>query len=87
MQPIPDQPDLLVAPVAQASPDLWVGGDPVTNWSTAANWTNGVPALSSDVFFQTNGAATDTSTINNIVSSRRKAKRFTAGRRPSRTAP
>ena len=50
-----------------ASTDLWNGSAGDMKWSTAANWTNGVPDATTDVYFQSIGAATDTYTINNIV--------------------
>jgi hypothetical protein len=57
----------LLAWRAQAAATSWRGGGADLNWSTPANWSGGIPAAASDVFFNTNGVVLD-SAANNIVS-------------------
>jgi chitinase len=48
-------------------PNIWAGGGSNQNWSTSANWSNGVPIATADVCFLTNAAAATQGTVNNIV--------------------
>ena len=50
---------------AQVSNDVWTGGGPGTNWSTANNWTLGVPpmGINSNVFFSNTPPGAYTSTV------------------------
>jgi autotransporter-associated beta strand protein len=53
---------------ARADTNLWTGASGTdANWSTAGNWSNGVPTAATQVFFGTNAAVSDTYTVNNIV--------------------
>ena len=47
--------------------DIWVGGGSNLNWSTSANWSNGVPIPTADVCFLTNAAVATKYVVNNIV--------------------
>ncbi len=58
---------LLAAMPTQAGTDLWNGSAGDLSWATAGNWTNGVPDATTDVYFQNDGAVSDTFTIDNIV--------------------
>jgi len=46
---------LLALASAQAATIAWTGAGGDMNWSTAANWSNGVPTATAAVFFVTNG--------------------------------
>ena len=59
---------LLGGPAVLADTNSWTGTGADLNWSTVGNWTNGVPTAITDTIFGTNGAVSDTTTINNIVS-------------------
>ncbi len=51
----------------QAASTGWSGAGPDFNWSTAANWTNGAPIATSDVYFSTDGTVTTAGVPNNTV--------------------
>jgi len=48
-------------------PNTWAGGGSNVNWSTSANWANGVPIATADVYFLTNAATATQGAVNNIV--------------------
>ncbi len=73
---------LLGGAQARADSNLWTGGADM-NWSNAANWTNGVPTAATDVYFNTNGAVADTTTINNIVDANITVKSLLYQHRPA----
>lgn len=59
---------LLALTPAQAATTAWSGGAGADlSWSNSANWTNGAPTATSDVFFLTNAAAASAGTPNNTV--------------------
>jgi hypothetical protein len=59
---------LLALPPAQAATIAWQGGGTDMNWSTDANWTNGAPTPTTDVYFEGTGATNSPATPNNVVS-------------------
>lgn len=56
-----------VAVGARADANQWSGGGSDMNWSTAGNWTNGVPTSVTDVYFRLDGGVADSLTVNNVV--------------------
>jgi pectin methylesterase-like acyl-CoA thioesterase len=59
---------LAAGPESQAATVVWSGASGTgTNWSTAANWTGGLPGASDDVKFFNNGANATVSNLNNVV--------------------
>jgi hypothetical protein len=60
---------LVTAGNASGDTNFWVGGASDMNWSTAGNWTQGLPTAETDTFFYLDGAVNDASIVNNTVSS------------------
>lgn len=59
---------LAAVPESPAATIVWSGASGTdTNWSTAANWTGGLPGASDDVKFFNPGANATVSNINNVV--------------------
>jgi hypothetical protein len=59
---------LAAGPESHATTIIWSGTSGTdTNWSTAANWTGGLPGASDDVKFFNNGAVATVSNLNNVV--------------------
>lgn len=59
---------LLALTPAQAATNAWSGGAGADlSWSNSANWTNGAPTATTDVYFWTNGATASPGTPNNTV--------------------
>ncbi len=71
---LPNRPAILCAlalaalQTSRAATIVWSGASGTdTNWSTAANWTGGLPGASDDVKFFNNGAVATVSNLNNVV--------------------
>jgi len=60
---------LLLGFSASAVPVVWNYGGVDRNWSTAGNWTGGVPASTNAVIFNNTDAQPDTNTVNTVDAS------------------